>query len=149
MLVPTQASKPIQNTVDGITLATPTRFYSKSQKSKTSNKNQKLYTIVLLPTRIDAIFKKITLTLQAPSAREWCWGCVMGSNVDFKENCLKPKEYAYLSDSSHLKNRHETFIIPTKSHEHKTPSVFFHPASIGDAPRPPGTPQNHPKTKCL
>ena len=63
----------------------------------------------------------------------------MGSNADFMENCLKPEEYACPSNSSKLKNRHETFINPTKSHEDKTPQVFFHPASIADAPRPPRT----------
>ena len=62
----------------------------------------------------------------------------MGSNVDFMENCLKPEEYVYPSNSSKIKNRHETFINPTKIHENKTPSMFFHPASIGDGPRPPG-----------
>ena len=34
-----------RDTVDGINLATPKGFYSKSRKSKNSNKNQKLYTI--------------------------------------------------------------------------------------------------------
>ena len=58
------------------------------------NKNLKLFTIVHLPARIDTIFKKITLTLQAPSAREGCWGGVMGSKVDFKEIGLKPDKYA-------------------------------------------------------
>ena len=128
-------------------LATPKGFYSKSRKSKNSNKNQKLYTIVHLPARIDAILKKIILTLQAASARTHFRGGVMGSNADFMENGLKPEEYAYPSDSSKIKNRHETFITPTKSHENKTPRVFFHPASIGDAPRPSRTPQNHPKTE--
>ena len=61
----------------------------------------------------------------------------MGSNADFMENCLKPKEYAYLSNPSKTKKRHETFINTTKSHENKTPSMFFHPASIGDGPGPP------------
>ena len=37
--------------VDGINLATPKGFYSKSRKSKNSHKNQKLYTIVHLPTQ--------------------------------------------------------------------------------------------------
>ena len=63
----------------------------------------------------------------------------MGSNADFMENGFKPKEYAYPSNSSKIKNRHETFINPTKIHENKTPSMFFHPASIGEGPRPPGT----------
>ena len=93
----------------------------------------------------DAILKKIILTLQAASARTHFRGGVMGSNADFMENCLKPKEYAYPSDSSKIKNRHETFITPTKSHENKTPRVFFHPASIGDGPRPPWSPLNHQK----
>ena len=66
----------------------------------------------------------------------------MGSNADFMENSLKPEEYAYPSDSSKIKIRHEIFITPTKSHGNKTPSMFFHPASIGDAPRAPRTPQN-------
>ena len=91
-----------------------------------------------LPARIDAILKKIILTLQAASVRTHFRGGVMGSNADFMENCLKPEEYAYPSDSSKIKNRHETFITPTKSHENKTPRVFFHPASIGDGPSPPG-----------
>ena len=63
----------------------------------------------------------------------------MGSNADFMENGLKPEEYVYPSNSSKIKNWHETFINPTKTHEHKTPSMFFHPASIGDGPSPPGT----------
>ena len=71
----------------------------------------------------------------------------MGSNADFMENGLKPEEYAYPSNSSKIKNRHETFITPTKSHENKTPRVFFHPASIGDGPRPPPDPSKPPKTK--
>ena len=96
---------------------------------------------------MDAIFKKIKLTLEARSAMTRFLGGVMGPNADFIENCLKPEEYAYPSDSSKIKNRHETFITPTKSHENKTPRVFFHPASIGDAPRPPRTPQNHQKPK--
>ena len=62
----------------------------------------------------------------------------MGSNADFMENCFKPEEYAYPSDSSKIKNWHETVITPTTSREKKTPRVFFHPASIGDGPRPPG-----------
>ena len=98
-----------------------------------------------LPARIDAILKKIILTLQAASVRTHFRGGVMGSNADFMENGLKPEEYAYPSDSSKIKNRHETFITPTKSHENKTPRVFFHPASIGDTPRPPWTTQNHQK----
>ena len=87
---------------------------------------------------MDAILKKIILTLQAASAYTHFRGGVMGSNVDFMENGLKPEEYTYLTDSSKIKNRHETFITPTKSHENKTPRVFFHPASIGDTPSPPG-----------
>ena len=67
----------------------------------------------------------------------------MGSDADFMENGLKPEEYVYPSNSSKIKNRHETFINLTKFHEKKTPNMFFHPASIGDAPRPPRTPQNH------
>ena len=67
----------------------------------------------------------------------------MGSNADFMETGLKPEEYAYPSDSSKSKNRHETFITPTKSLENKTPRVFVHPASIGDAPRPLKTTKNH------
>ena len=66
----------------------------------------------------------------------------MGSNADFMENCLKPEEYAYPSNSSKIKKRHETVINPTKFHENKTPFFFSDPASIGDGPRPPG----HPKT---
>ena len=90
-----------------------------------------------LPARIDAILKKIILTLQAASAYTHFRGGVMGSNADFMENGLKPKEYVYPSNSSKIKNRHETFINPTKIHENKTPSMFFHPASIGDGPSPP------------
>ena len=88
----------------------------------------------------DAILKKIILTLQAASARTHFRGGVMGSNADFMENGLEPEEYAYPSNSSKIKNRHETFITPTKSHENKTPRVFFHPASIGDGPGGPRTP---------
>ena len=47
------------------------------------------------------------------------------------------------------KHRHETFINPTKIHENKTPSMFFHPASIGDGPRPPRNLQNHEKSKFI
>ena len=82
--------------------------------------------------------KKIMLTLQAASAYTHFRGCVIGSDADFMENGLKPEEYVYPSNSSKLKNRHETFIDPTKIHENKTPSMFFHPASIGDGPSPPG-----------
>ena len=83
-------------------------------------------------------YKKIILTLQAASAYTHFRGGVMGSNADFMENGLKPKEYVYPSTSSKLKNRHETFINPTQIYENKTPSMFFHPASIGDGPGPPG-----------
>ena len=107
------------------------------RKRKSPRKNQKLGTIVHLLVRMDAILKKIILTLQAASAYTRFRGGVMGSNADFMENGLEPEEYAYPSNSSKLKNRHETFINPTKSHENKPPRVFFHPASIGDAPRPP------------
>ena len=96
-----------------------------------------------LPARIDAILKKIMLTLQAASAYTHFRGGVTGSNADFMENRLKPKENVYPRNSSKIKNRHETFINPTKFHENKTPSMFFYPASIGDGPRPPQTPQNH------
>ena len=41
----------VADTVDGINLATPKGFYSKSRKSKNSNKNQKLYTIGHLPAQ--------------------------------------------------------------------------------------------------
>ena len=133
--------------VDGINLATPKGFYSKSRKSKNSNKNQKLYTIGHLPAQTRRDIEKIILTLQAASARTHFRGGLMGSNADFMENGLKPQEYAFPSDSSKIENRHETFITPTKSHENKTPRVFFHPASIGDAPRPPRTPQNHKKNE--
>ena len=109
-----------------------------SRKPKSPRKNQKLGTIVHLPARMDAILKKIILTLQAASAYTHFRGGVMGSNADFMGNGLKPEEYVYPSNSSKIKNRHETFINPTKIHENKTPSMFFHPASIGDGPRPPG-----------
>ena len=102
MLIPIPASKPTQNrttgpgpmggghTVDGSNEATPTGFYSKSRKFKNSNKNQKLYTIVHLPARIDAILTKIILTLQAASAYTHFRGGVMGSNADFMEKGLEP-----------------------------------------------------------
>ena len=43
-----------------------------------------------LPARIDAIFKKITLVLQAASARTHLRGRVVGSDADFMDNGLKP-----------------------------------------------------------
>ena len=55
----------------------------------------------------------------------------------------------YPSDSSQIKNRHETFTNPTKIHANKTPSMFFHPASIGDGPRSPRNPENHEKSKFI
>ena len=113
-------------------------FYSKSRKSKNSNKNQKLYTIVHLPARIDAILKKIILTLQAASVRTHFRGGVMGSNVDFMENGVKHEEYAYPSNSSKIKNRHETVINPTKSYENKTPFFLGIPRRLVMAPGPPG-----------
>ena len=120
-----------------------------SRKPKSPRKNQKLGTIVHLPARMDAILKKIILTLQAASAYTHFRGGVMGSNADFMENGFKPEEYVYPINSSKIKNRHETFINPTKIHENKTPSMFFHPASIGDGPRPPLNPQNHEKSKFI
>ena len=99
------------------------------RKPKSPRKNQKLGTIVHLPARMDAILKKIILTLQAASAYTHFRGGVMGSNADFMENCLKSEEYVYpSSNSSKIKSRHETCINPTKFHENKTPSMFFHPA---------------------
>ena len=117
-----------------------------SRKPKSQRKRQKLGTIVHLPARMDAILKKIILTLQAASAYTHFRGGVMGSNADFMENGLKPEEYVYPSNSSKINNRHETFINPTNVHENKTPSMFFHPASIGYGPSPPGplkTTKNH------
>ena len=61
-----------------------------SRKPKSRRKNQKLGTIVHLPTSMDAILKKIILTLQAASAYTHFRGGVMGSNADFMENALKP-----------------------------------------------------------
>ena len=81
-------------TVDGISLATPKGFDMESRKPKSPRKNQKLGTIVHLPARMDAILKKIILTLQAASAYTHFRGGVTGSNVDFMENCLKPEEFA-------------------------------------------------------
>ena len=95
-------------TVDGINLATPKGFDMESRKPKSPRKNQKLGTIVHLPARMDAILKKIILTLQAASAYTHFRGCVMGSNADFMENGLKPEEYVYPSNSSKIPNRHET-----------------------------------------
>ena len=120
-----------------------------SRKFKSPGKSQKPGTIVHLPARMDAIWKKIILTLQAASAYTHFKGGVMGSNADFMVNGLKPEEYVYPSNSSKIKNRHETFINPTKIHENKTPSMFFHPASIGDGPRPPRKLQNHDKSKSV
>ena len=120
-----------------------------SRKPKSPIKNRKLGTIVHLPARMDAILKKIILTLQAASAYTHFRGGVMGSNGDFMENGLKTKEYVYPSNSSKIKNRHETFRNPTKNHENKAPSIFFHPASIGDGPSPPRNPQNHEKSKFI
>ena len=110
-----------------------------SRKPKSPRKSQKLGTIVHLPARMDAILKKFILTLQAASAYTHFRGGVMGSNADFMENGLKPKEYVYPSNSSKIKNRHETFINPTKIHESKTPSMFFIPRRLVMAPGPPGT----------
>ena len=120
-------------------------FIRSRENQKTRIKIRNFTPLGISQHKPDAILKKIILTLQAASARTHFRGGVMGSNADFMENGLKPKEYAYPSDSSKIKNRHETFITPTKSHENKTPSMFFHPASIGDGPRPPRTPQNHQK----
>ena len=77
-------------TVDGINLATPKGFDMESRKPKSPRKNQKLGTIVHLPARMDAILKKIILTLQAASAYTHFRGGVMGSNADLMENGLKP-----------------------------------------------------------
>ena len=85
-----------------------------SRKPKSPRKNQKLGTIVHLPARMNAILKKIILTLQTASAYTHFRGGVMGSNVDVMENCLKPEECVYPSNSSKIKNRHETFINPSK-----------------------------------
>ena len=62
-----------------------------SRKPKSPRKNQKLGTIVHLPARMDAILKKIILTLQAASAYTHFRGGVMGSNADFMENGLNPR----------------------------------------------------------
>ena len=123
-----------------------------SRKLKSPRKNQKLGTIVHLPARMETILKKVMLTLQSTSAYSHFRGGVMGSHADFMENCFKPKEYVYPSNSSKINNRHETFINPTQIYENKTPSIIFHPASIGDGPRPPRTPRttkNHNFDKML
>ena len=109
-----------------------------SRKPTSPREHQKLVTIVHLPARMDAILKEIILTLQTASAYTHFKGGVMGSNADFMENCLKPEEYVYPSNSSKIKSRHEIFINLTNIHENKTPSMFFHPASIGDGPSPSG-----------
>ena len=74
-----------------------------SRKAKSPRKNQQLGAIVHLPARMDAILKKIILTLQAASAYTHFKGGVMGSNADFMENGLKPEEYGYPSNSSKIK----------------------------------------------
>ena len=56
-----------------------------SRKPKSPKKKQKLGTIVHLPARMDAILKKIILTLQAAFAMTHFRGVVMGSDVDFME----------------------------------------------------------------
>ena len=91
------------DTVDGINLATPKGFDMESRKLKSPRKNQKLGTIVHLLARMDAILKKIILTLQAASAYTHFRGGVMGSNANVMENCLKPKEYVYPSKLSKSK----------------------------------------------
>ena len=82
-----------------------------------SREMQKLGTIVHLPARMDAILKKIILTLQAASAYTHFRGGVLSLNADFMENGLKPEEYVYPSSSSKIKNRHDTFLNPTNIHE--------------------------------
>ena len=74
-----------------------------SRKPKSQRKNQKLGTIVHLPAPMDAILKKNILTWQAASAFTHFRGDVMGSNADFMENCLKPKEYVNPNSSSKIK----------------------------------------------
>ena len=90
-----------------------------SRKPKSPRKNQKLGTIVHLPARMDAILKKIILTLQAASAYTHFRAGVMGSNADFMENCLKPAEYVYPSNSSKIKNRHETNLHKSNQNSRK------------------------------
>ena len=76
-----------------------------SRKPKSPRKNQKLGTIVHLPARMDAILKKIILTLQAASAYTHFRGGVMGSNADFMENGLKPEEYNMCIRPIHHKSK--------------------------------------------
>ena len=73
-----------------------------SRKRESPRKHQKLGTIVQLPARMDAILKKIILTLLAASAYTHFRGG-RGSNADFMENDLNPKEYVYPSNSSIIK----------------------------------------------
>ena len=108
-------------------------IYSKSRKSKNSNKNQKLYTIVHLSARIGAIFKKIILTLQAASARTYFSGAVMGSNTDFMENGLNP------SDSSKSKIDMNPSQLQPNLTKIRPPGYFFIPRRLVMAPGPPGT----------
>ena len=71
-----------------------------SRKPKSPRQNQKPGTIAHLPARMDAILKKIILTLQAAPAYTHFGRGVMGLHADFMENDLKAEEYAYPSDSS-------------------------------------------------
>ena len=65
-----------------------------SRKPKSPRKNQKLGTIVHLPARMDAILKKIILTLQAASAYTHFRGGFWAQ---------MPEEYVYPSNSSKIK----------------------------------------------
>ena len=59
----------------------------------------------------------------------------------FYENRLERKEKAHPGYPSESKNGHEAFTDPTNIHQNQTPEVCDHPASIGDTPGGPWTPQ--------
>ena len=112
------------------------RDFTRSRENRKTLKNQKNYTIVHLPARIDATLKKIILTLQAASVRTHFRGGVMGSNVDFMENGLKPEKYAYPRSPTHpcwTKNGSETSIDPTILH-HILHALFFYRKTLIPSP---------------
>ena len=110
-------------------------LFEVAKKSKNSNKNQKLYTIVHLPARIDAIFKKIILTLKVASVRTHFRGGY-GLKCRFYGNRVKPKKYAYPRSPTHpcwTKNGSETSIDPTILH-HILHALFFYRKTLIPSP---------------
>ena len=98
--------------------------------------------IVQLPAQTRRDIEKNHTNFASRIRQDPLQGGCYGLKCRFYGKCLKPEENTYPSDSSNKKNRHETFITPAKSHENKTPNMFFIPRQLVMAPDPSKPPKS-------